>query len=139
MLYLLKIKKVQIADFFYASPFIFHTRYYTTTINICRDIRQSNPMIGDVMERAAHFMKMYSLYVQQFQSAINFVTKWRAKSTAFNAIMTSIEQTPECMGLKLEVDSIFCFVSIMFCKNSDKKSVLKQKQFYKFFLTFLLI
>ena len=61
-------------------------------------------MIGDVMERAAHFMKMYSLYVQQFQSAINFVTKWRAKSAAFNVIMTSIEQTPECMGLKLEVN-----------------------------------
>jgi len=80
----------------------FHASYLVGELRKRIENWQSNPMIGDVMERAAHFMKMYSLYVQQFQSAINFVTKWRAKSTAFNAIMTSIEQTPECMGLKLE-------------------------------------
>lgn len=60
------------------------------------------------MTQAAPFLKMYSLYVQNFDEAINLVKTLSEKSNNFNSIIKQIQAMPECGSLSLQV-----------CKNNN--------------------
>nr|XP_018667889.1 zinc finger protein isoform X2 [Ciona intestinalis] len=63
---------------------------------------ESDPRISDIMCRAAPFLKMYGLYVQNFDEAMNMIKAWSVKSSGFNAIIKSIQKLPECKSLTLQ-------------------------------------
>uniref|UniRef100_H2Y6T8 Uncharacterized protein n=1 Tax=Ciona savignyi TaxID=51511 RepID=H2Y6T8_CIOSA len=62
----------------------------------------ADPRISDIMCRAAPFLKMYSLYVQNFDDAMNTIKTWSQKSHGFSAIIKSIQKLPECNFLTLQ-------------------------------------
>uniref|UniRef100_H2Y6T5 FYVE, RhoGEF and PH domain-containing protein 4 n=1 Tax=Ciona savignyi TaxID=51511 RepID=H2Y6T5_CIOSA len=63
---------------------------------------EADPRISDIMCRAAPFLKMYSLYVQNFDDAMNTIKTWSQKSHGFSAIIKSIQKLPECNFLTLQ-------------------------------------
>jgi len=69
------------------------------------------------MTKAGPFLKMYSLYVQNFDDAMNAIKNWSEKSAAFNTIIQNIQKTPECNSLTLQVYIVFvlyasCIVTV---------------------------
>ena len=79
------------------------------------------------MTQAAPYLKMYSLYVQNFDEAMNTIKTWSEKSPAFNAIIQSIQKIPECNSLTLQVHSIvllFCMLAL-YCFRLTTSSLMR--------------
>ncbi|XP_026277947.2 FYVE, RhoGEF and PH domain-containing protein 4 [Frankliniella occidentalis] len=60
-----------------------------------------DPRIGDIMKTSAPFLKLYSEYVKNFDSAMSLINAMQAKNARFAAIMHEIHQMPECGNLTL--------------------------------------
>lgn len=65
--------------------------------------REENPKIGDILTQAAPFLKMYSLYVQNFHEAMTVIKHWSEKSHNFANIIKQTQAMEECGNLSLEV------------------------------------
>lgn len=57
--------------------------------------------IGDTMKKLAPFLKLYTEYVKNFDSAMNIISAVAAKYPRFMAIMDEIHRMPECGNLTL--------------------------------------
>lgn len=66
------------------------------------------------MTQAAPFLKMYSLYVQNFDEAMNLIKMWGDKSHSFKNIIMEIQKLPECKSLSLQVILIYVATKIIF-------------------------
>lgn len=55
---------------------------------ICRD---SNPRIGDILQKLAPFLKMYGEYVKNFDRAMELVNTWMERSAQFKIIIQEIQ------------------------------------------------
>lgn len=60
--------------------------YYFTFA--CRD---SNPRIGDILQKLAPFMKMYGEYVKNFDRAMDLVNTWTQRSSQFKSVVQNIQ------------------------------------------------
>merc|ERR1719495_1522630 len=58
--------------------------------------------IGDIMVRNAPFLKMYTEYVKNFDTAMTAIGALYSKNRQFQAIMDEIHAMPECRSLTLQ-------------------------------------
>lgn len=57
----------------------------------CVCCRDSNPRIGDILQKLAPFMKMYGEYVKNFDRAMDLVNSCTQRSTQFKSVVQNIQ------------------------------------------------
>ncbi|XP_046726817.1 faciogenital dysplasia isoform X2 [Silurus meridionalis] len=62
----------------------------------------TNPRIGDILQKLAPFMKMYGEYVKNFDPAMDLVNTWTQKSTNFKSTVQNIQKQDVCGNLTLQ-------------------------------------
>ncbi|XP_013880925.1 faciogenital dysplasia isoform X2 [Austrofundulus limnaeus] len=62
----------------------------------------SNPRIGDILQKLAPFMKMYGEYVKNFDRAMDLVSTWTQRSSQFKSIVQNIQKQDVCGNLTLQ-------------------------------------
>ncbi|KAJ2803329.1 hypothetical protein H4R20_002939 [Coemansia guatemalensis] len=58
--------------------------------------------IGDIFMRIAPFLKMYSLYLRNFRSALSDISRWLGENHEFARFIQQASANPECRGLSLQ-------------------------------------
>ncbi|KAJ2686982.1 hypothetical protein IWW39_003252 [Coemansia spiralis] len=59
-------------------------------------------LIGDIFLRIAPFLKMYSLYLRNFRSALADISRWLIANQAFSRFIQQANASPECKGLTFQ-------------------------------------
>lgn len=62
-----------------------------TPFGLCVGCRDSNPRIGDILQKLAPFMKMYGEYVKNFDRAMDLVNTWTQRSSQFKSVVQNIQ------------------------------------------------
>ncbi|XP_060787583.1 faciogenital dysplasia isoform X2 [Neoarius graeffei] len=62
----------------------------------------TNPRIGDILQKLAPFMKMYGEYVKNFDSAMDLVNTLTQRSTQFKSVVQNIQKQDVCGNLTLQ-------------------------------------
>uniref|UniRef100_A0A4W4DYS1 FYVE, RhoGEF and PH domain containing 3 n=1 Tax=Electrophorus electricus TaxID=8005 RepID=A0A4W4DYS1_ELEEL len=62
----------------------------------------TNPRIGDILQKLAPFMKMYGEYVKNFDRAMDLVNTWTQRSTQFKSVVQNIQKQDVCGNLTLQ-------------------------------------
>ncbi|XP_045063158.1 FYVE, RhoGEF and PH domain-containing protein 3-like isoform X1 [Coregonus clupeaformis] len=62
----------------------------------------SNPRIGDILQKLAPFMKMYGEYVKNFDRAMDLVNTWSQRSSQFKSVVQNIQKQDVCGNLTLQ-------------------------------------
>ncbi|KAM4609968.1 faciogenital dysplasia isoform 2-T2 [Polymixia lowei] len=62
----------------------------------------SNPRIGDILQKLAPFMKMYGEYVKNFDRAMDLVNTWTQRSSQFKSVVQHIQKQEVCGNLTLQ-------------------------------------
>ncbi|KAM3618280.1 uncharacterized protein V6R79_018530 [Siganus canaliculatus] len=62
----------------------------------------SNPRIGDILQKLAPFMKMYGEYVKNFDRAMDLVNTWNQRSSQFKSVVQNIQKQDVCGNLTLQ-------------------------------------
>ncbi|KAK5923929.1 hypothetical protein CgunFtcFv8_000855 [Champsocephalus gunnari] len=62
----------------------------------------SNPRIGDILQKLAPFMKMYGEYVKNFDRAMELVSTWTQRSSQFKSVVHNIQKQDVCGNLTLQ-------------------------------------
>ncbi|XP_028309972.1 faciogenital dysplasia isoform X2 [Gouania willdenowi] len=63
---------------------------------------ESNPRIGDILQKLAPFMKMYGEYVKNFDRAMDLVNTWTQRSSQFKSVVQNIQKQDVCGNLTLQ-------------------------------------
>lgn len=64
----------------------------------CPSCRSATPRIGDVIQKLAPFLKMYSEYVKNFERAAELLATWTDKSPRFQEVLTRIQVSSRGRG-----------------------------------------
>ncbi|XP_032503546.1 FYVE, RhoGEF and PH domain-containing protein 2 isoform X13 [Phocoena sinus] len=64
--------------------------------------RTTTPRIGDVIQKLAPFLKMYSEYVKNFERAAELLATWSDKSPPFQEVITRIQSSEASGSLTLQ-------------------------------------
>ncbi|XP_033092637.1 FYVE, RhoGEF and PH domain-containing protein 3 isoform X9 [Trachypithecus francoisi] len=62
----------------------------------------TNPRLGDILQKLAPFLKMYGEYVKNFDRAVGLVSTWTQRSPLFKDIIHSIQKQEVCGNLTLQ-------------------------------------
>nr|XP_019951505.1 PREDICTED: FYVE, RhoGEF and PH domain-containing protein 3-like [Paralichthys olivaceus] len=62
----------------------------------------SNPRIGDILQKLAPFMKMYGEYVKNFDRSMDLVNTWTQRSSQFKSVVQNIQKQDVCGNLTLQ-------------------------------------
>ena len=62
----------------------------------------SDQNVGDIFVRLAPFLKMYSIYIENFENAMNMIDKYKKKNKKFAAILEDIQISPELNQLSIQ-------------------------------------
>ncbi|KAJ8016155.1 hypothetical protein DPEC_G00004260 [Dallia pectoralis] len=62
----------------------------------------SNPRIGDILQKLAPFMKMYGEYVKNFDRSMDLVNTWSQRSAQFKSVVQNIQKQDVCGNLTLQ-------------------------------------
>ncbi|XP_068183737.1 faciogenital dysplasia isoform X2 [Antennarius striatus] len=62
----------------------------------------SNPRIGDILQKLAPFMKMYGEYVKNFDRAMDLVNTWTQRSSQFKGVVQNVQKQDVCGNLTLQ-------------------------------------
>ncbi|OQR66383.1 fyve, partial [Tropilaelaps mercedesae] len=62
---------------------------------------EQKPGIGDLMRELAPFLKMYTEYVKNYDTAMHLIATWYQKQPRFAAIMDYVHSLPECGKLQV--------------------------------------
>ncbi|XP_068609538.1 faciogenital dysplasia [Brachionichthys hirsutus] len=62
----------------------------------------SNPRIGDILQKLAPFMKMYGEYVKNFDRAMDLVNAWTQRSSQFKSVVQNVQKQDVCGNLTLQ-------------------------------------
>lgn len=65
--------------------------YQSRLFLLASDCRDSNSRIGDIIQKVAPFLKMYSEYVKNFDKAVELITTWSEKSLPFKELILNIQ------------------------------------------------
>uniref|UniRef100_A0A096LYL8 FYVE, RhoGEF and PH domain containing 3 n=1 Tax=Poecilia formosa TaxID=48698 RepID=A0A096LYL8_POEFO len=63
---------------------------------------ESNPRIGDILQKLAPFMKMYGEYVKNFDRSMDLVNTWTQRSSQFKSVVQNIQKQEVCGNLTLQ-------------------------------------
>ncbi|XP_023972942.1 FYVE, RhoGEF and PH domain-containing protein 3 [Physeter macrocephalus] len=62
----------------------------------------TNPRLGDILQKLAPFLKMYGEYVKNFDRAVELVSTWTQRSLVFKDIVHGIQKQEMCGNLTLQ-------------------------------------
>ncbi|XP_024621637.1 FYVE, RhoGEF and PH domain-containing protein 2 isoform X9 [Neophocaena asiaeorientalis asiaeorientalis] len=75
-----------------ASIYQFHAQFFLPELQQRLDDWTTTPRIGDVIQKLAPFLKMYSEYVKNFERAAELLATWSDKSPPFQEVITRIQE-----------------------------------------------
>ncbi|XP_061114069.1 FYVE, RhoGEF and PH domain-containing protein 1 [Conger conger] len=84
------------------SIYCFHQQFLLPALEKRMEEWDSNPRIGDILQKLAPFLKMYGEYVKNFDRAMELVNTWMERSSQFKAIIHGIQREPMCGNLTLQ-------------------------------------
>ncbi|XP_027472064.1 FYVE, RhoGEF and PH domain-containing protein 3 isoform X2 [Zalophus californianus] len=64
--------------------------------------RDTNPRLGDILQKLAPFLKMYGEYVKNFDRAVELVSTWTQRSPVFKDVVHGIQKQEVCGNLTLQ-------------------------------------
>uniref|UniRef100_A0A3B4ZEW6 FYVE, RhoGEF and PH domain-containing protein 1-like n=1 Tax=Stegastes partitus TaxID=144197 RepID=A0A3B4ZEW6_9TELE len=82
------------------SIYCFHQQFLLPALQ--KRMEDSNPRIGDILQKLAPFLKMYGEYVKNFDRAMELVNTWMERSAQFKAIIQEIQREERCGNLTLQ-------------------------------------
>ncbi|XP_019110207.1 FYVE, RhoGEF and PH domain-containing protein 1 isoform X3 [Larimichthys crocea] len=84
------------------SIYCFHQQFLLPALQKRMDEWDSNPRIGDILQKLAPFLKMYGEYVKNFDRAMELVNTWMERSAQFKTIIQEIQREERCRNLTLQ-------------------------------------
>ncbi|XP_070696170.1 FYVE, RhoGEF and PH domain-containing protein 1 [Pempheris klunzingeri] len=84
------------------SIYCFHQQFLLPALQKRMDEWDSNPRIGDILQKLAPFLKMYGEYVKNFDRAMELLTAWTERSAPFKTIVQEIQREERCGNLTLQ-------------------------------------
>uniref|UniRef100_A0A673T5E0 FYVE, RhoGEF and PH domain containing 2 n=1 Tax=Suricata suricatta TaxID=37032 RepID=A0A673T5E0_SURSU len=85
-----------------SSIYQFHAQFFLPELQRRLDDWTATPRIGDVIQKLAPFLKMYSEYVKNFERAAELLATWTDKSTLFQDVITRIQNSEASGSLTLQ-------------------------------------
>ncbi|XP_059557806.1 FYVE, RhoGEF and PH domain-containing protein 2 [Myotis daubentonii] len=85
-----------------SSIYQFHAQFFLPELQRRLDDWSATPRIGDVIQKLAPFLKMYSEYVKNFERAAELLATWTDKSPRFQEILTRIQSREASGSLTLQ-------------------------------------
>ncbi|XP_064332522.1 FYVE, RhoGEF and PH domain-containing protein 2 isoform X4 [Camelus dromedarius] len=85
-----------------SSIYQFHAQFFLPELQQRLDDWTTTPRIGDVIQKLAPFLKMYSEYVKNFERAIELLATWTDKSLPFQEVLTRIQNSEASGSLTLQ-------------------------------------
>ncbi|XP_069039876.1 FYVE, RhoGEF and PH domain-containing protein 1 isoform X2 [Lepisosteus oculatus] len=84
------------------SIYCFHQQFLLPALEKRMEEWDSNPRIGDILQKLAPFLKMYGEYVKNFDRAMELVNSWMERSSQFKTIIHDIQKEEVCGNLTLQ-------------------------------------
>ncbi|XP_061621670.1 FYVE, RhoGEF and PH domain-containing protein 1 isoform X2 [Phyllopteryx taeniolatus] len=84
------------------SIYCFHQQFLLPALQKRMEEWDSNPRIGDILQKLAPFLKMYGEYVKNFDRAMELVNTWMERSALFKSIIHDIQRDERCANLTLQ-------------------------------------
>ncbi|XP_051282643.1 FYVE, RhoGEF and PH domain-containing protein 1 isoform X2 [Dicentrarchus labrax] len=84
------------------SIYCFHQQFLLPALQKRMEEWDSNPRIGDILQKLAPFLKMYGEYVKNFDRAMELVNIWMERSAQFKTIIQEIQREERCGNLTLQ-------------------------------------
>ncbi|XP_041130054.1 FYVE, RhoGEF and PH domain-containing protein 1-like [Polyodon spathula] len=84
------------------SIYRFHQQFLLPELEKRMQEWDSNPRIGDILQKLAPFLKMYGEYVKNFDRAMELVNSWMERSAQFKGIIHEIQKKEVCGNLTLQ-------------------------------------
>ncbi|KAM7319121.1 hypothetical protein ACRRTK_022233 [Alexandromys fortis] len=85
-----------------SSIYCFHAQFFLPELQRRVDDWTATPRIGDVIQKLAPFLKMYSEYVKNFERAAELLATWMEKSQPFQEVITRIQLSEASGSLTLQ-------------------------------------
>ncbi|XP_057555783.1 FYVE, RhoGEF and PH domain-containing protein 2 isoform X4 [Hippopotamus amphibius kiboko] len=85
-----------------SSIYQFHAQFFLPELQRRLDDWTTTPRIGDVIQKLAPFLKMYSEYVKNFERAAELLATWTDKSPPFQEVITRIQSSEASGSLTLQ-------------------------------------
>uniref|UniRef100_A0A8C5KTA3 FYVE, RhoGEF and PH domain containing 2 n=1 Tax=Jaculus jaculus TaxID=51337 RepID=A0A8C5KTA3_JACJA len=85
-----------------SSIYRFHADFFLPELQRRLDDWTATPRIGDVIQKLAPFLKMYSEYVKNFQRATELLAAWTDKSAPFQEVIARIQRSEASGSLTLQ-------------------------------------
>ncbi|KAH0519913.1 FYVE, RhoGEF and PH domain-containing protein 2 [Microtus ochrogaster] len=85
-----------------SSIYCFHAQFFLPELQRRVDDWTATPRIGDVIQKMAPFLKMYSEYVKNFERAAELLATWMEKSQPFQEVVTRIQLSEASGSLTLQ-------------------------------------
>ncbi|KAM7135568.1 FYVE, RhoGEF and PH domain-containing protein 2 isoform 2-T2 [Molossus nigricans] len=85
-----------------SSIYQFHAQFFLPELQRRLDDWTATPRIGDVIQKLAPFLKMYSEYVKNFERAAELLATWTEKSPPFQEVLTRIQSSEASGSLTLQ-------------------------------------
>uniref|UniRef100_A0A8C6MTN0 FYVE, RhoGEF and PH domain containing 2 n=1 Tax=Mus spicilegus TaxID=10103 RepID=A0A8C6MTN0_MUSSI len=85
-----------------SSIYRFHAQFFLPELQRRVDDWAATPRIGDVIQKLAPFLKMYSEYVKNFERAAELLATWMDKSQPFQEVVTRIQCSEASGSLTLQ-------------------------------------
>ncbi|XP_077611004.1 FYVE, RhoGEF and PH domain-containing protein 2 [Crocuta crocuta] len=85
-----------------SSIYQFHAQFFLPELQRRLDDWAATPRIGDVIQKLAPFLKMYSEYVKNFERAAELLATWTDKSSPFQEVISRIQSSEASGSLTLQ-------------------------------------
>ncbi|XP_029008723.1 FYVE, RhoGEF and PH domain-containing protein 4a isoform X4 [Betta splendens] len=85
-----------------SSIYAFHSGFLLPDLEKRMEQWQSNPRIGDILQKLTPFLKMYAEYVKNFDNAMELLKHWTERSPQFKSIIQDIQSQEICGCLTLQ-------------------------------------
>nr|XP_056700793.1 FYVE, RhoGEF and PH domain-containing protein 2 [Euleptes europaea] len=85
-----------------SSIYQFHSQFFLPELQKRMENWDSNSRIGDIIQKVAPFLKMYSEYVKNFDKAVELIATWSEKSLLFQELISNIQRREISANLTLQ-------------------------------------
>ncbi|XP_015276670.1 PREDICTED: FYVE, RhoGEF and PH domain-containing protein 3, partial [Gekko japonicus] len=86
-----------------SSIYRFHEQFLLPELKTrITDEWNTNPRLGDILQKLAPFLKMYGEYVKNFDRAMDMVNTWMQRSSPFKEVVQNIQKQEICGNLTLQ-------------------------------------
>ncbi|XP_077190450.1 FYVE, RhoGEF and PH domain-containing protein 2 isoform X2 [Paroedura picta] len=85
-----------------SSIYQFHSQFFLPELQKRMENWDSNSRIGDIIQKVAPFLKMYSEYVKNFDKAVELIATWSEKSLPFQELISNIQRREISANLTLQ-------------------------------------